>query len=323
MTDQVTGTPLADGGSVDANAASNGGAAPASAPVDSGAQSSSAPLLSGGDAPATDPQVSAPATWPDDWRDKFAGGDEKERKLLDRYASPDAIWKKARELEKKLSSGKFRADLPENATPEQIAAYRRDMGVPEDGKYDTGLGGGFVWSDGDRENLDFFAKKAHELNMPQAEFKKSLSIYAAMQQAQLAKTAEQDKSFRQQAQHELIAEFGADYRGNMNRLESLFSGAPSEVTDKLFNARMADGRYLGDDPAVLKWFISQAREMFPGETVIPAPAGDVRSAAERLAGYQKRMSEDYPGFMRDAEAYADYTRLMNAKVANEKKGRAA
>ncbi len=155
MTEETTAAPVSGAETT---------AAPASTPA-----TTSAPAAPASDPPKTptgtvldgvsDTPVAAPVTWPENWRDEMAGGDEKERKRLERFASPADVYKSNRELEKKLSTGKFKVDLPENPTEEQIAAYRKDMGIPEDGKYDTEIGGGFVWSDDDKPALDFFAKR--------------------------------------------------------------------------------------------------------------------------------------------------------------------
>jgi hypothetical protein len=66
--------------------------------------------------------------WPDDWRDRFAGEDKTFRRQLERYASPTDLARKARSLERKLSSGEYRRDLPANASDEDKAAWRAERG---------------------------------------------------------------------------------------------------------------------------------------------------------------------------------------------------
>src|SRR5580765_7475618 len=77
--------------------------------------------------------------WPADWRKNIAGDDEKELAQASRYASPADIWKKARALEQRLSSGELRPVLTKDAKPEEITAYRKAHGIPEaPDKYDLG-----------------------------------------------------------------------------------------------------------------------------------------------------------------------------------------
>ena len=73
----------------------------------------------------------------DDWRTRLAGGDEKELKRLSRFASEADVYKAYRELEKKKSSGELKQALSKDATPEQIAEWRKENGIPETpDKYD-------------------------------------------------------------------------------------------------------------------------------------------------------------------------------------------
>lgn len=250
----------------------------------------SPPTLLAGD--IQDKPVAAPTDWPADWRDKFAGGDDKAKTRLARFGSPLDIFKSFRELEAKLSSGKVRSELPENPTEEQLSAYRRDNGIPEDGKYDTDLGGGFVWADGDKQTLDDFSKFAHDANMPQSEFKKSLAWYATFQQRQQETVAERDQQFRAQSEDALRQEFGAEFRRNVNAVGALIGSMPEDVRGSFLLARMPDGRLIGDHPEVIRFLARTALELNPAATVIPGHSGDpMKSIGDRKAEIQKMMGD--------------------------------
>src|SRR5260221_8933915 len=97
-----------------------GGGAPSPAPAPGPAPS---PRRARGPAPAE------PAGyWPADWRKNIAGEDEKEIAQIGRYASPADIWKKARALEQRMSSGELRPVLMKDAKPEELTAYRKAHG---------------------------------------------------------------------------------------------------------------------------------------------------------------------------------------------------
>src|SRR5688572_23894721 len=87
--------------------------------------------LVGGAAAAENAQAIAPADWPADWRQKLAGEDKKTLERLGRMASPADLLKSYRALEQKISAGELKKGLPENATPEQVAEWRREQGLPE------------------------------------------------------------------------------------------------------------------------------------------------------------------------------------------------
>lgn len=266
-----------------------------------------------------DKPVSAPVTWPENWRDEMAGGDEKERKRLDRFASPADVYKSNREMEKKLSSGKFRADLPEKPTEEQLAAYRKEMGIPEDGKYDVEIGGGFVWSDEDKPALDFFAQRAHELNIPQGEFKKSLQIYADLQNKAVAETVERDKAVWKETEDALRAEWGHEFRANMTMLERMF---PPEIVEDVFTARGGvSGVKLGGSKEFLNFLVGFMKKYAPEETIIPG--GDPGAADNELEALEKEMKSDWDAFMRDSAKYERWTKLKDARTARLSRGKAA
>ncbi len=248
------------------------------------------------------PQAEKPVIpdWPDDWREKLAGGDEKALKRLGRFASPAGIFKSFRELESKFSRGDFAPkapELPENATPEQIEAYRKATGVPVDGKYDTALGEGFNWADSDQAVLEDFQKAAHEMNMPQGEFKKAIAWYADYQQRQIDAVAERDDSTWAQTEDSLRKEYGQEYRLNENLLKSfLTANWPEEVVNEFASSRGASGTKLLANPDFIRGLITVARELNPVPTLAPSATGDkMNSIGERKAAIEGMMAEGRSG----------------------------
>lgn len=318
MTDDVTTAPA--GGAESAAAPATAPEAPA-APVPAASEPAKSPtgtVLDGVD----DKPVATPANWPENWRDLIKSNDEKERKRLDRFASPDDVVKWNRELEKKLSSGKFKVNLPEKPTDEQLAAYRKDMGIPEDGKYDTEIGGGFVWSDDDKPNLDFFAKRAHELNIPQDYFKKSLQIYADAQRNSQAAMAEQDGENWRKTEDDLRAEWGHEYRSNMNVLLRFF---PEDLVEEVFTGRGGvSGVKLGGHKRFMEHIVGFMKKYAPDETIVPGGAGNEVAESE-FKKLDEDMKNNYDAFMRDKDKYNRWSELKDAKTIREqreRKGRA-
>lgn len=122
------------------------------------------------------------SSWPDNWRDMMAGGDEKFRKQLERYQSPADVGKKGRELEAKLSSGEYRRDLPRDATPEQLAEWKRERGLPEgvEGYLDNlMLPDGVVLGENDKPVASGFAEAAFRNNVTQDQFAGSIAVEPA------------------------------------------------------------------------------------------------------------------------------------------------
>src|ERR1051325_5940204 len=75
-------------------------------------------------------------TWHEDWRERMvaklpAAEREKELARLRRFASPENVYRSFRETERLRSSGQLKPALSEGATPEEVAAFRKDHGIPE------------------------------------------------------------------------------------------------------------------------------------------------------------------------------------------------
>ena len=137
--------------------------------------------------PDDDGTVIPNATWPEDWRDKFAGDDEKLLGRLKRFAGPENVVKSWLNAEKKISSGQMRFDLPENPTDEDLASYREANGIPGDWtEYSTDLPEGVVFGDEDKAVIDAFLESAHGANMPQEYVTPALQWYHQFQEDSIA-----------------------------------------------------------------------------------------------------------------------------------------
>jgi hypothetical protein len=262
-------------------------ATPATAPA-TPAAASPAPTIATGS--TTEPPVATPADWPADWRDKFAGGDDKVKNRLERFASPNDVWKAMRALEQR--QGELKAPLPKDATPEQLTQWRKDNGIPEThDKYDLSLPNGLVIGEQDKPVVDEYLKTAHAMNMPPEVVKSNLEWYFKTVEAQNAATAEADKAFKAESEEKLRAEWGADFKANVNLVAALTESAPEGVKDRLMGGYTADGKKIGDDPAVLKWLANLSREINPAGTVVPPGPNAATSISEEIATLNKLMGD--------------------------------
>lgn len=107
-------------------------------------------------APVDPPADPVAGDWPEDWRSKAAGGDEKLMKFLERYNSPKAVVGALVDARKLISQGVNRPPKAD-ATPEEVAAWRAENGIPEkpDG-YEVSLPDGFVIGEADKPVVDSF-----------------------------------------------------------------------------------------------------------------------------------------------------------------------
>lgn len=266
----------------------------------------------GGDKPT------APATFPDDWRQKLAGDDAKELKRLERFGSPEDVYKAYRALEQKMSSGKVKSDLPKDATPEQLTEWRKENGIPETPEgYDTSLQDIVIGED-DRPLVNEFLKEMHAQNASPAAVKGALSAYYKLVEQQNLERENGDIDFKAESLGKLQEEWGADFRKNVTMVANLLATAPEGVAARIENSRTPEGKLFGDDPAMMRWMNQIAREVNPAAAVVPNAGSN---AAVAMADEKKAIEA-----LMGTSAYtpAHRARHMEIVAAEEKmKGRAA
>jgi hypothetical protein len=240
-----------------------------------------------------------------DWRDRIAGGDAAFRKQLDRYTDEAAFGKAHREATNRLRNSSTIAKPGENATEEELAAYRKANGVPEKADdYLTNLTftDGRVLGDADKPAFNEFARAMHAINAPQEFVNRAVQWELDRQEQLAAQTAEQDRKYREEQQDYLAEKWGADKRGNINiiapLLEQAGAGSVNEegsLASLLLAGRLADGRQIGDDGRVIEFLSGLARRFNDIETLTegsePARAGESRLA--ELANLREKDPDKY------------------------------
>lgn len=269
------------------------------------------------------------ADWPADWREKLAGDDKKSIDRLKRFAAPSDLLKSYRQLEQKLSSGELkRAAAPENATPEELKAWRAEVGVPETPEgYLEKLPKDLIVGDDDKEMIDDYLKQMHAANASPDQVAANLKWYTDFHERQQTQQAENDRTFHDTSVEELRGEWGQEYRGNVNMVKNLLASAPEGVAENILAARLADGTLFGDNPNTLRWLAGLAREANPIHTVTGASGANAMKSVEEEIGKLEGMmgnkrSEYWTGPNADKNQ-ARYRDLVAARDSGKAKGRAA
>lgn len=268
-----------------------------------------------GDGVSPGGSVDVKPTWPDDWRQVAAEGDEKALKRFERYTSPADALKALIQAQNRISAGIKPTPLEKDASPEQIAQWRQENGIPDSPTgYDTALPDGLVLGEADKPIVDGFLKTAHDANLRPEQVKGVLGWYYTAQEEAEASRAQLEASQRQEAEESLRAEWGAQYRLNLNIAASLLDSAPSGIKEGILGARLADGTPLGNNPEVLRWFASMARELNPVATVVPgAGANAVSAIDDEISAIEKRMQTDRTAYFKDEKAQVRYRELISAR----------
>lgn len=264
----------------------------------------------------------APSTWPEDWRDRFAGADEDEKKRLKRFASPDSVYKSWRNLEKKLSSGNFKPVKPDTTNEAALAAWRKETGVPEtpEGYYKEipEIGADPL----DKPALDYMFKGMHEDGVPAAQARNVIKKYYELQEHAAVQRLEQDAQFRGESEDHLRNEYGPQYRANLNAMGMLISEfGGKNLEEKLFGARTPDGRLLGDDPDVLKFLVDVSKAYYPDGTVTMTgtsdAAGYIDTIEREIQQLRAEMADTRPtdpmSYWKNPQKQARYQDLLKLK----------
>jgi hypothetical protein len=234
----------------------------------------------------------------DSWRDDLAGSDKAFRKTLDRFDSLAALAKAYRELTVRLSSGDLKAvrPPPANATPEQVAAWRAEQGLPQNAAaYVEGLqfGDGTVPGEAEKALLDSFAEEAMKGRWTADQYNQAVGWYFAAQDRLAAARDHADAAFKQEASAELMREWGHDYAANRNAIAQFFDRSfPADFRDALLTARLPDGGILANHPAFNRAILEVATSLNPSGTVLPNASGG------GLSGVESRITEIEGKYMR-------------------------
>jgi hypothetical protein len=301
----VPAPTLAEGGNGQDGGTGGAPAAPAPAPLVAAAPASAPPVAAPIDPPAADPDLG-------DWRAQLAGGDAEFMKRLERYASPAEFGKAHRSLQTKMSSGQVKSVLPPNATAEEVAAYRKENGVP-----DVPEGYQVPNAEGiDPSVIGMFRDLAHKQNWTPDQFHASLNFFQQTQNTVAKMRDEQDQQYQLQVEDELRKEYGNDFRRNMNVLGNFRESMPDGLPSRLLAGRMADGTRIGNDPQFVKWMVQTGLDFYGTGTIVPAggsdPAKNVNDAIAAIESEWKT-PEGYAAYYKDEAKQTRYRDLLEAR----------
>lgn len=268
------------------------------------------------------PEKTPEPKWPENWREQIAGDDEKALKQLQRYSRPDDLYKKARSLEQKLSSGEYKMTLSKEPTEEELKEFRAVNGIPEKPEeYDLTFDDGFVPGEEDKEIIGNFLKEAHSANMHPDQVKQAVRWYYSEQERQAEEIVQKDAQIREESEDFLRGEWGNDYRNEVKLARDFLSSAPQDLRDSLLAGRLSDGTKIADSKEFILWMNYLAREMNPlGTLTAPGNESAMQSLEGRIKELQHIMRTDRARYNRD---HLDKELMALTAKMEKAKGRAA
>jgi hypothetical protein len=303
--------PNLEGGGGDAAAATDKTAAAATAATAAtGTDKATTVMDATSTADATGKTV--PQDWSDDWRDKMTGGDKELAKQLETFKSPADLYKSYRAIQQKMTSGELKkaAELPKDATPEQVAAYRKEIGVPEKPEaYSLELDDGLIIGEEDKGIVSEILKDAHAANVPDKYVKPLLNSYFKKLEGERAAQKEFDAETWAKTEDAARAEWGGDFRKYQSAISNYMKTLPEEFQANLAGARLADGRKFLGTPEGLKFVLALAQEQNPVITTV----GSSDNPAKTIADEKKALGIGTDEYWRDPAKQKRAAELIEAE----------
>lgn len=271
-------TGAADGGKQDEGAADTNNAAGGEGQTDNGSDG-----------------ADKPSAIPDNWRELAAGNDEDMLKLLKRYGSMQGVTKALKEAQATIRSGKLKRDMPDPKDEKAMAEWRKEQGIPDDPtgyKLPDSVTSRMV--DADKPLLSSFTEIAHAKNLPPAAVEVAAEWYVDMMEQSEAARKEADEAAATQCDDDLRGVWSRDeYKGNKVLAKRFIESVP-EIGDALTEARLPDGRRLGDIAGFVQWASDKGRQEF-GDTVFASADSEARhnSRKAEIEGIMKTDIDRY------------------------------
>ncbi len=270
-----------------------------------------AKLLNDGQADRAGADADA-AAWPEDWRARLAGADERLARRLERFQSPRAVMDSLLAAEARLRGGD--KGLAADASPEALAAWRAQNGIPEAPEdYEVALPDGMLIGEEDQPLVDAFLATAHTAGMTPDQVNRTLGWYYDHVDRQMADQAEQDSIRREASAGALAKLWGARFKAHANQVNAFLGDAPEGMRESLLAARLPDGSLLADDVGILAWLGDIAARTRGAPTLTPAAQGGMASAVrDEIAKIEAYMASDRSAYFKDEKAQARYRELLEA-----------
>jgi len=255
------------------------------------------------------------------WRTEFSGGDKEYATRLERYKTQADMGKALKEAQNTIRSGNLLKPLAEGATPEEVTAYREQMGVPQEASgYLEALGEGEVIGENDKAIYDGLAGIMHKHNVKPEAFKDLHNWIGEMGQTIDDQQSESDYASADQLKTDLRQDWGSDYKPNLNVMRAFIDANMSEEAGNLLlSARGPDGGQLFNNREFIDNMVRLSREFNPiGAVLEPGSSSPGETIDAEIASIKGDMANNRDAYNKDAKKQERYRTLLEAKDRQEK-----
>jgi len=268
--------------------------------------------------------ASAEASAPD-WRAAIA--EPGLRRVAEKFTSPAEVVKSYAALQSRL--GRSVVKPGPDAGVEELAAYRRQLGVPESAEgYDVQLPEDLppaLASDAAGEALQRdFLKAMHEAGASNDVVQKALDWYYGNAAQGLAQQEKSAAERRAEAEASLRHEWGGDHERNLTFARRAVQSFGDSAFVDFLESQQAEGVKLGDHPAFVRAFAAIGRSM--GEDVPLSGAGEngggrLQARIDAVHALQDSDPQRYASRAVQSELQSLYARLYGGQPVVGSEGR--
>lgn len=271
-------------------------------------------------------------TWREDWREALAGDDQVLLRQLKRFARPENLAKSYHEIFKLSKSGQPVPALPEDATEEEIAAYRKSIGVPEKPEdYGFAFPEQAGATEADAAVLGEFSKFLHDRHISKNDpgAKAAFEFYLNRLNEGRAARAEAEQDAEIQAKAELHAAFPPNELKRNNRIADEFLmrhfGESQESLDAInmvLDTRLPNGVKVMHHAPFMKALFSMALAYADDEALVAGDraGGGGKSLEDRIKELRSKSVDGTISKLEDAEL----NKLYEERITREaRQGRRA
>lgn len=239
---------------------------------------------------------------------------EKYLSQLSRYPSFDKFAGAFFEQRELISKGQHKQGLPEKPTPEQLAEYREQNGIPATpSDYALTLEAGLVLGDDDERIMKGVAEVAHKHNLNQSQLSDLTSAMLTGRIAEQEAIMAQHGIDQQTCTRQIKEAWGSDHQTNLNVIRGLASTLPDSIRDNFLSAQLADGKMLFNSPEFMVWMADVARQLNPSATVVPNSSNPSQAISDEVKRIEETMRNDPDTYYRDQEMQNRYRQLIDTQ----------
>ena len=246
-----------------------------------------------GDQPPPEPDPTPNTSKAEDWRASIDDPDL--RKLAERYSTPADMAKAVREGRQMISG---MVKVPgKDASDDERAAFLKALGVPESpDAYEVALPEDLPDelqpNEAGQERLTAFVSTMHEAGATPAQVQAAVSTYFTMIQEDLAAQQAEDKRYTEESEAQLRKEWtGEEFKRNQAFANRAAQFAFGEGFDEARQIQTSDGRFLLDNPMLLKALARIGREMGEDRIGPSLSEADKSSVRDQISAVRTKREE--------------------------------